>query len=257
MTDPTADSPPRCRVIRNLRGAKVVAGALVEGDGDGDGDGDDAGGAAGWMDLSIMLEEYLDGAEVDVDLVLSSGAAVYGAITDNWPTMEPYFNETGSNCPSVLPRSQQMELLDLGIKAVQCMGFQMGVFHVELKYTSRGARLIEVNARMGGGPVRDTNLLVWGVDLVEQHVTASCGIPVRPPVAPQPLKELAEVTLNAQARPLPISPFLCHHPFFTLLLSPSSLCQCAWRTQTPHSSVWCAASSVQRQMGTVPSVACR
>ena len=42
-----------------------------------------------------------------------------------------------------------------------------GVFHVELKYTSRGPRLIEINCRMGGGPVRNTNLLVWGVDMVE------------------------------------------------------------------------------------------
>ena len=32
------------------------------------------------------------------------GDIVYGAITDNWPTLEPYFNETGSNCPSNLPR---------------------------------------------------------------------------------------------------------------------------------------------------------
>lgn len=31
---------------------------------------------------------------------------------------------------------------------------------MELKYTSRGPRLIEVNCRMGGGPVRLTNLLV-------------------------------------------------------------------------------------------------
>jgi hypothetical protein len=36
----------------------------------------------------------------------------------------------------------------------QALGFRLGVFHVECKYTSRGARLIEVNARMGGGPVR-------------------------------------------------------------------------------------------------------
>jgi hypothetical protein len=36
----------------------------------------------------------------------------------------------------------------------QALGFHMGVFHVEAKYTSRGPRLIEVNARMGGGPVR-------------------------------------------------------------------------------------------------------
>ena len=32
------------------------------------------------------------------------GNVTYGAITDNWPTLEPYFNETGSNCPSNLPR---------------------------------------------------------------------------------------------------------------------------------------------------------
>jgi hypothetical protein len=36
----------------------------------------------------------------------------------------------------------------------QALGFRLGVFHVEAKYTSRGPRLIEVNARMGGGPVR-------------------------------------------------------------------------------------------------------
>lgn len=113
---------------------------------------------------------------------------------------EPYFNETGSNCPSTLPRSQQMELLDLAVRAVQCMGFVLGVFHTELKYTSRGPRLIEVNARMGGGPVRNTNLLVWGVDLVEQHVTACCGIPCRPGIAQKPLKELAELTINATVR---------------------------------------------------------
>jgi len=57
-----------------------------------------------------------------------------------------------------------------------------GVFHVELKYTARGPRLIEVNCRMGGGPVRLTNLLVWGVDLVEEHLLTTAGIPSRPPV---------------------------------------------------------------------------
>lgn len=39
-------------------------------------------------------------------------------------------------------------------KYLQALGFKLGVFHVELKATSRGPRLIEVNARMGGGGVR-------------------------------------------------------------------------------------------------------
>ena len=43
-----------------------------------------------------MMEQYLDGPEVDVDVVLNSeGDVAYGNVTDNWPTIEPYFNETG------------------------------------------------------------------------------------------------------------------------------------------------------------------
>jgi ATP-grasp N-terminal domain len=48
----------QCRVIGNLSGARVVAGALVEGTGEEDAE---PGNAGGWMDLSIMMEEYLDG----------------------------------------------------------------------------------------------------------------------------------------------------------------------------------------------------
>lgn len=71
------------------------------------------------------------------------------------------------------------------------------MFHVELKYTSRGPRLIEVNCRMGGGPVRLTNLLVWGVDLVEEHLLTCAGIPSRPPTAGRPLVHVAEYSINA------------------------------------------------------------
>ncbi|EFJ50268.1 hypothetical protein VOLCADRAFT_89214 [Volvox carteri f. nagariensis] len=183
------------KVQHDMSRARIVAGALVEGDDEGS---DAAGNAGGWIHLELMVEEYLDGHEVDCDLIFDNGRPVYGAITDNWPTVEPYFNETGSNCPSVLPKAHQIELLELSVRAVQSLGFKLGVFHVECKYTSRGARLIEVNCRMGGGPVRDTNLLVWGVDLVEEHLMACAGIPVRPPVARRPLKQMAEYTINAQ-----------------------------------------------------------
>ena len=70
--------------------------------------------------------------------MFSEGAAVYGAITDNWPTIEPYFNETGSNCPSILPRGQQRELMDLGIQSVQALGFQ------QVRIAGRRLRLKEL-----------------------------------------------------------------------------------------------------------------
>ena len=57
----------------------------------------------GRAELTFMMEQYLDGPEVDVDVVLNAeGDVVYGNVTDNWPTIEPYFNETGKPlpCPS-------------------------------------------------------------------------------------------------------------------------------------------------------------
>jgi carnosine synthase len=48
-----------------------------------------------------------------------------GAVTDNWPTIEPYFNETGSNSPSILPSYQQRELLDLAVKSCKALGLQI------------------------------------------------------------------------------------------------------------------------------------
>ena len=89
----------------------------------------DASNASSWIKTTLMLEEYLDGPEVDVDLIISEGEAVYGAITDNWPTVEPYFNETGSNCPSILPASHQRELMDLAVASVHSLGLQMVRLH--------------------------------------------------------------------------------------------------------------------------------
>ena len=99
---------------------------------------------AAFIAQKFIMESYLDGPDVDVDLALSHGEIIYGAVTDNWPTIEPYFNETGSNCPSLLPRQQQVDLCELAVDAVKALGFETGVLHAELKYTSHGPQLIEV-----------------------------------------------------------------------------------------------------------------
>lgn len=58
--------------------------------------------------------------------------------------------------------------------------------------------LFQVNARMGGGPVRDINKIVYGVDLIEEHLLAAAGIPTKPLVARKPLKHIAEYSVCAK-----------------------------------------------------------
>lgn len=45
--------------------------------------------------------------------------------------------------------------------------------------------------------LRDINRVVWGVDLVEEHLLASCGLPAKPLIARRPLVRLAEYSINA------------------------------------------------------------
>jgi len=129
---------------------------------------------------------------------MSEGQWQYAAVSDNGPTQEPYFNETWGLCPSLLPKNKQNELKDLAVQSVQALGFPCGVFHVELKYTSNGPQLIEVNARMGGGPVRECNRLVWGVDLVEEGIFCALGIPARPLVPAVPNTAIGYTFVNSK-----------------------------------------------------------
>lgn len=41
----------------------------------------------------IIAEKYMDGKEVDIDILIQNGKVIYHAITDNDPTNEPYFME--------------------------------------------------------------------------------------------------------------------------------------------------------------------
>jgi len=179
-------------IVDELSTLVVSSGALVK--------ADPAGGgvdASNVIDLSVLMEQYLDGPEVDVDVIMSGGEYQYAAVADNGPTMEPYFNETWAVCPSLLPKDTQRQLKALSIDSVKALGFSSGVFHVECKMTSTGPQLIEVNARMGGGQVHETNLRCWGVDLVEETLFAALGIPARPPVPEQPHTAVAYCYVNA------------------------------------------------------------
>jgi biotin carboxylase len=79
----------------------------------------------------------------------------------------------------------------LARNVLQTMQFSDGVFHVEAKYTSHGPRLIEVNARLGGGTVYPMIKRVWGIDLVEQYLLTRIGVSIQPQKLPVPLTHLA------------------------------------------------------------------
>ena len=152
------------------------------------------------IDVTVMMEEFLDGQEVDVDIVFSDGKCRYSNVIDNGPTLtESWFAETHASLPSLMEASKVEELETLAVQSVASLGFTDGVFHVELKYTSKGPRLIEVNARMGGGPTRMIHKLVSGIDIVLEQFFIAVGIPSRPVIPPEPLTRVAYAFINSRA----------------------------------------------------------
>jgi biotin carboxylase len=140
----------------------------------------------------LMLEEYLDGTEFDVDLVLSGGECVFSAVSENWPTEEPYFVETGLHSPSAYPPERLEAVTDICVRTALALGIANGVLHAEAKDTSRGPRLLEMNARPGGGVIPEIHRIVTGVDLIEQQLILALGLPA----APMPYREPAAGAVN-------------------------------------------------------------
>jgi carnosine synthase len=124
----------------------------------------------------LLLEEYLDGVEFDVDLVLEDGGCVFSSVSQNWPTAEPSFQETGLHCPPDHRRGTVRNLVAFCVKAARAFGFHTGVVHIEAKSTSKGPRIVEINSRMGGGSIHLIVEAVWGVDLIEAQLRSSLGL---------------------------------------------------------------------------------
>ena len=156
--------------------------------------------------FDMTLEEFLDGEEFDVDILLSEGEPVYANVIRDLP--QPYMKETGSQMPPAFPADKQTEMIEFAEWVLQALEFRNGAFHVEVKYTSNGPRLIEVNARIGGGPIYYFHRHVWGIDLVEQYLLTYLGVPIRPQKAPQPLTYLLTSDL-----PSPYSGTVTHADF--------------------------------------------
>jgi len=148
----------------------------------------------------LVIEEYLHGPEIDVDVVLDGrGNAVYAECTDDWPMAAPWFCETGCHSPSSMPERKLVKIRECAIVTLQRMGMTHGVFHVEVIYDERkGPTIVEVNARVGGGPIWGFHKTIWGVDLLTEAVIACIGKRNRPAQLPAPASSCVTMVFHAR-----------------------------------------------------------
>lgn len=126
---------------------------------------------------NVIVEEYLDGDEVSVEVMVVDGKVNVLQITDKLTTGAPYFVEMGHSQPSRLDVEIQNKIKDVAERSCKAIGINKGPAHVEMKVTSQGEpKMIELGARMGGDNIT-THLvpLSTGIDMVECTIRIALG----------------------------------------------------------------------------------
>ncbi len=172
-----------------------------------------------WDSFDMLVEQYIDGSEVDIDLLVQNGEIKFYSISDNFEKSHGrFFLDRGQMMPSILPKSAQQDMRDMVEDAIKKLGITNGCIHFEAKSTSHGPFPVEVNMRLGGDYVYSYNKGVWGVDLVENPVKIALGDTINIELPQQPYKYIIgwdlqppySGTLTEQV----ISPDLSNQPFF-------------------------------------------
>lgn len=125
---------------------------------------------------SVILEEYMVGPEVSVEVIVVGGVPQVIQVTDKLTTGAPHFVEMGHSQPSQLPEWALSAVHDLAKRAVLAVGIDNGPAHVEIIVTEQGPKVVELGARLGGDCIT-THLvpLSTGVDLVGDTIRMCLG----------------------------------------------------------------------------------
>ncbi|KAF1984278.1 hypothetical protein K402DRAFT_395940 [Aulographum hederae CBS 113979] len=155
----------------------------------------------------VVIEPYIDGPEVDANMVLLDGEILFFEISDDFPSRgdaaganhEADFQETKVVMPTGLPESETQALRTLLRDSILRQGFKSGIFHCEarirysrVKYTEKdgildletksqppseeiSVYLHEINARPPGYLESVAVSLNYGVDYFALRLLLSLG----------------------------------------------------------------------------------
>ena len=124
----------------------------------------------------VIVEEYMDGPEVSVELVVKNGIPYVIQITDKTTSGAPHFAETGHLQPSQLPNDVLDKIKDVACRAAISLNLKNSLGHAEIKVTSKGPKMVEIGARAGGDGIAEQLIeLSTGVSFSEIAIQIAMG----------------------------------------------------------------------------------
>ncbi|MEU5209203.1 ATP-grasp domain-containing protein [Streptomyces sp. NPDC020742] len=130
----------------------------------------------------VLLEEFLTGPEISIDGACLDGTYRPMFLARKQTGMEPYFEETGHVVDADDALLRDPELLRILTTAHQALSVSTGITHTEVRFTTKGPVIIEVNARLGGDLIPWLGELATGIRPGRVAVELALGL--RPDLTP-------------------------------------------------------------------------
>src|SRR5262245_14674615 len=129
---------------------------------------------------SLLVEEFIPGAEVALEGLLIGGALHVLALFDKPDPLDgPFFEETIYVTPSRLPQAVQARIATVTSDACSALGLTEGPIHAELRVNTRGPFGLEIAARSIGGLCSRTLTFGTGLSLEELVLCHALGRPLQ------------------------------------------------------------------------------
>jgi biotin carboxylase len=150
----------------------------------------------GRSDAELLVEEYLDGPEFSVELLVQgSRPRILCTFEKPIPLCGPFFEETIYVTPPQITVEQQGAIESLAVRAVEALGLRNGAAHCEVRVTPVGPAVLEVGARIIGGACSRVFRDIIGQDIHPWLLRLALG---------EEVPELPQCSLAAGAMMLPV-----------------------------------------------------
>ncbi|MEO7732008.1 MAG: ATP-grasp domain-containing protein [Kofleriaceae bacterium] len=127
------------------------------------------------FDAGVLIEEYMEGPEISVDTAFVDGVMKPMFIARKVTGFFPHFEEIGHVVDAADPLLSDPALLRVLAGAHQAVGVQNAITHTELRLTTAGPKIIEINARLGGDMIPFVGWTASGVNPGQVAVEVACG----------------------------------------------------------------------------------
>ncbi|GLC89297.1 ATP-grasp domain-containing protein [Lysinibacillus piscis] len=124
---------------------------------------------------NVMLEEYMDGPQYLVEALVYQRQPHLIGVMEQEITQGQRFIITGYGVLSHLSQEMKTSLEEVLQSIVTALHIENGALHLELRLTTQGWKLIEINPRISGGAMNRMLAAAFGFNLVEETLKLHVG----------------------------------------------------------------------------------